>query len=63
MASSILPNTNRFKKNLNLTASPRNIIIGRGWIFHQDNDSKQHGHAKCMYDTVWHFSFISANSD
>ncbi len=28
-------------KNLNLTASVRNLIIGRGWIFHQDNNPKQ----------------------
>ncbi len=28
-------------KNLNPTASVRNIIKGRGWIFHQDNNSKQ----------------------
>ncbi len=29
------------KKNLNLTASVKNLIMGRGWIFHQDNDPKQ----------------------
>ncbi len=28
-------------KNLNLTASVRNLIMGRGWIFHQDNNPKQ----------------------
>ncbi len=28
-------------KNLNLTASVTNLIIGRGWIFHQDNNPKQ----------------------
>jgi len=28
-------------KNQNLTASARNLIMGRGWIFHQDNDPKQ----------------------
>jgi len=27
-------------KNQNLTASARNPIMGRGWIFHQDNDPK-----------------------
>ncbi len=26
--------------NLNLTASVRNLIMGRGWIFHQDNNPK-----------------------
>ncbi len=29
-------------KNLNLTASVRTFIMGRAWIFHQDNNSKQH---------------------
>ncbi len=28
-------------KNLNLTSSVRNLIMGRGWIFHQDNNPKQ----------------------
>ncbi len=28
-------------KNLNLTASVRNLIMGRVWIFHQDNNPKQ----------------------
>ena len=28
-------------KNQNLTPSARNLIMGRGWIFHQDNDPKQ----------------------
>ncbi len=28
-------------KNLNLTASVRNLILGRVWIFHQDNNPKQ----------------------
>ena len=28
-------------KNQNLTASARNLIMGRGWIFHQDNGPKQ----------------------
>ncbi len=28
-------------KNQNLTASVRNLIIGRVWIFHQDNNPKQ----------------------
>jgi len=28
-------------KNQNLTPSSRNLILGRGWIFHQDNDPKQ----------------------
>ncbi len=28
-------------KNQNLTASVRNLIMGRGWIFHQDNNPKQ----------------------
>ncbi len=28
-------------KNLNLTDSVRNLIMGRGWIFHQDNNPKQ----------------------
>ncbi len=27
--------------NLNLTASVRNLIMGCGWIFLQDNDPKQ----------------------
>jgi len=27
-------------KNQNLTASARNRIMGRGWIFHQDNNPK-----------------------
>jgi len=29
------------KKNQNMTASARNLITGRGWIFHQDNNPKQ----------------------
>ncbi len=29
-------------KNQNLTASVRNLIMGRVWIFHQDNNPKQH---------------------
>jgi len=29
-------------KNQNLTASDRNLIMGLGWIFHQDNDLKKH---------------------
>ncbi len=28
-------------KKLNLTASVRNLIMGRVWIFHQDNNPKQ----------------------
>jgi len=28
-------------KNQNLTASARNLITGRGWVFHQDKDPKQ----------------------
>jgi len=28
-------------KNQNLTASPRNLIMGHGWIFYQDNGLKQ----------------------
>ncbi len=28
-------------KNQNLTASVRNLIMGRVWIFHQDNNPKQ----------------------
>ncbi len=28
-------------KNLNLTASVRNLIMDHVWIFHQDNDPKQ----------------------
>ncbi len=28
-------------KNLNLTASVRNLIKGRGWIFQPDNNPKQ----------------------
>jgi len=28
-------------KNQNLTPSARNLIMGRGWIFHQDNSPKQ----------------------
>ncbi len=28
-------------ENLNLTASVRNLIMGCGWIFHQDNNPKQ----------------------
>ncbi len=28
-------------KNQNLTASVRNLILGRVWIFHQDNNPKQ----------------------
>ncbi len=28
-------------KNQNLTASVRNLIMVRGWIFHQDNNPKQ----------------------
>jgi len=28
-------------KNQNLTPSARNLIMGYGWIFHQDNDPKQ----------------------
>jgi len=28
-------------KNPNLTPSDRNLIMGHGWIFHQDNDPKQ----------------------
>ncbi len=28
-------------KNLNLTASVRNLIMGRVWIFHQDNNPKK----------------------
>ena len=28
-------------QNLNLMAAARNLIMGRGWIFHQDNDPKQ----------------------
>uniref|UniRef100_A0A8C1IZP6 Uncharacterized protein n=1 Tax=Cyprinus carpio TaxID=7962 RepID=A0A8C1IZP6_CYPCA len=28
-------------KSLNLTVSVRNLIMGRGWIFHQDSDPKQ----------------------
>ncbi len=28
-------------KNQNLTASVRNLIIGRVWIFNQDNNPKQ----------------------
>ncbi len=28
-------------KNLNLSASVINLIMGRGWIFHQDNNPKQ----------------------
>jgi len=29
------------KKNKNLTASARNLIMGRRWIFYQDNNPKQ----------------------
>ncbi len=29
-------------KNLNLTASVRNLIMGRVWIFHQDNNPNKH---------------------
>ncbi len=28
-------------KDQNLTSSVRNLIKGRGWIFHQDNNPKQ----------------------
>jgi len=28
-------------KNQNLTGSARNLIMGSGWIFHQDNNPKQ----------------------
>jgi len=31
----------QIKKNQNLTASARNPIMGRGWIFHQDKDPNQ----------------------
>ncbi len=31
----------QIKKNQNLTASVRNLIMGRVWIFHQDNNLKQ----------------------
>ena len=33
-------------KNQNLTPSARNLIMGRGWIFHQDNDPKQTSKSK-----------------
>jgi len=33
--------SNKQITNLNLKASARNLIMGRGWIFHEDNDPKQ----------------------
>jgi len=30
----------QIKKNQNLTASARNLTMGRGWIFQQDSDPK-----------------------
>ncbi len=31
----------QIKKNQQVTDSVRNLIMGRGWIFHQDNDPEQ----------------------
>ncbi len=43
-------------KNLNLTVSVRNLIMGRGWIFHQDNNPKhQNQHKNGSLITKWSF--------
>ncbi len=44
-------------KNQNLTASVRNLIMGRVWIFHQDNNPKQtsNKHKNGSLSTKWIF--------
>ncbi len=40
-------------KNQNLTASVRNLIMGRVWIFHQDNNQNKHKNGSLS--TKWIF--------
>ncbi len=44
-------------KNQNLTASVRNLIMGRVWIFHQDNNPNKHQnkHKNGSLSTKWIF--------
>ncbi len=44
-------------KNLNLTASVRNIILGRGCIFHQDNNPNLNQHKNGSLSTKLIFYF------
>jgi len=52
-------NSSKYKqiKNLNLTASARNLIMGRGWIFQQEKiQNKQNQHKTVSLNTKWSFS-------